>query len=790
MIWITFPVLFIFYSFNQLSGSAFKQQELFAKAQLYNSNYPLEKLYLHLDRPSYWAGEDVWFKSYLLNGVVPECNLYVELINSSGKIINKNLCWSQNGLAYGDFLLPDTLSSGVYQVRAYTDWMRNFGEEAFFRKNIVIWGFTRKEIKEESTQLKSRDADLQFLPEGGTFIANLKNRVAFKAVDKNGKGIDVEGKIIDSKGNEIIDFKSQHNGMGSFVFIPEENKKYEAEVIFAGRISFKYDLPAVRETGVRMMVERSASDAFTIEVAENSKSMNANKKYMLVGQTNGNICYNREIKLNNGTGIAKLNMDSLETGITKFTLFDESLFPLCERLVFINHNDFIHLEKNTNKIVFTTREKVKVNVVAKTEEDSACFSSLSLSVFQPENQLELEKYPENILSQFLLHSELKGTIEEPGWYFKDDSAGTQEALDNLMLTHGYRYFEWEEIINDKYPEIEYWPERSIQVKGQVTHLFTGKPVENCNVVLMSLKSLLAVEQDTTDSMGNFLFSNLFFDGTVYYAIQAGKAQKRSTNWIELDTRSSVSPVVSILPVNYRYDNEKQINTTYYLSELSSDLINRKWHLGDTIILGDINILAKEPVEATIHLRPYLEADYVFEVEKYDDVSADINEMMFTYSAFMRNFLGKGPQYFLDGVPVDPEFIAGLPGNWFEKVEAVRLAPTRNGFNPGLFYYTKRGESHKKVFDGMGMKSYKMTGYSLIRKFYSPDYDNKDNVSFQEDFRNTIYWNPLVRTDSTGTASVSFFNSDEPGTVQIVVEGITSEGKICRGIANYTVIESF
>jgi len=148
-IFILLLTVFIFHSFNPAPVRQNNEHDLLARANLYSLRFPNEKIYLHLDRPSYWAGDDIWFKAYLLNPSIQECNIYIELINLSGSVIDKITCWSQNGLAYGDFNLAYSISSGVYQIRAYTNWMRNFDDNWFFRKNIIIWNLRDKEIKQE-----------------------------------------------------------------------------------------------------------------------------------------------------------------------------------------------------------------------------------------------------------------------------------------------------------------------------------------------------------------------------------------------------------------------------------------------------------------------------------------------------------------------------------------------------------------------------------------------------------------------------------------------------------------
>ncbi len=791
-----------FHSFNQVSGQEKKEQELITKANLYQLRFPQEKIYLHLDRPSYWAGEDIWFKAYLLNSAIPDCNLYVELIHSSGEIIDKKILWAQNGLAYGDFHLEDTVSSGSYQIRAYTNWMRNFGDEWFFRKDIIILNLRDKSIKSDFAELKSKEIDLQFFPEGGTFVAGVENKVAFKAVDKNGIGIPVEGEIVDDKGNRIITFKSSFKGMGSIVFTPKKGEKYTAQAFISEDISVKTELPVLQIDAIKLTVNPNDSAKIKLQISGNPNQMENTQtnEFLLIGQTGGQVCFRKQIALTEKTTSFEVDKNLFPTGIVKFTLFDNEMIPHCERLVFVNHHDFISLEIETEKPDYLTREMVQLEVKAFTKAGNACQANLSMSVYNPSNSLETEKYPKNILTQFLLDSELKGTIEDPAFYFKDDSISTLQALDNLMLTHGYRYFDWEEIVENKMPEIDYQPESSIQLKGKVKNWLTDKPVEDCSVTMMFVKSLLNVQNQKTDSRGDFLFSDLFFYDTVYVSLQAGSKKGKKKNWIEIDDRSSVSPNPGYLPLNYQYNHDNQFSTSFYLSEISSDLINRKWSLSDTILLGDINVVSRKIAKGDGHFRPYLNADIVIDSKKlknevgsiYDAIDGKIaglrteitpeGETVFMYRL-------KPVRLYLDGTPVDNDLLSTFSSSTFDKVEFIKNALSAGvNYSGGLLYfYTTRGQKFENMpTDALGMKSARIIGYSVIRKFYSPVYETRQPVADRKDFRSTLYWNPIVRTNSTGVAQVSFFNSDETGNMQIIVEGITSEGKLCRGTGSFNV----
>ncbi len=241
---ITFAVftsVFLSQSFSQTDLSESKIQELRNKLVTANSEYPSENIYLQLDRPSYWANDDIWYKAYL-ETQTDSLNIYVELISPSGKVLQKKIYLAIDGLAYGELHIPDTTSSGVYQIRAYSNWMRNFEENAFFSKNFIIWNLKDKIFQDKPEILNIKDIDLRFFPEGGTLLSGVKSILGFKAVDENGIGIDVEGIILDEQDNFVTAFKSLYKGMGKIVLIPENNKTYRAEVIFDNR-KIRVDLP-------------------------------------------------------------------------------------------------------------------------------------------------------------------------------------------------------------------------------------------------------------------------------------------------------------------------------------------------------------------------------------------------------------------------------------------------------------------------------------------------------------------------------------------------------------------
>lgn len=783
---LIFLIVFILQAFFPSPFPENKAQQLFDKSEIFNAKFPQEKIYLQTDRSSYWTSDDIWFKAYLKDSPIPDCNLYVELLNSSGTIMQKKLFWAQNGLAYGDLHVSDTLTSGVYQIRAYTSWMRNFDDCWFFRKNLVILNIRDKQVPNQVRELKENEIDFQFFPEGGTFIEGVENKLAFKACDKQGKGLDLYGKVFDEHGIEVVSFKSLFHGMGSFNIRPQKGNKYTAEIILAGKFKKKIKLPVAEESGVHLSLETADSLKLHAHVSIRpvSGETNPDAEFLLVAQSGGVVAFRSTTVLKNGSCDLEISKALLPQGIIQFTLFDPNLIPICERLVFVNHHDYINVDIKPEKESYLPREKVqlRVNAVSKNEIQSA--ANLSMSVYNIENQLATEDYPGNILTWFLLNSELKGQIEDPAIYFKDNNPSTLDALDNLMLTHGYRTFEWKAISLDQFPQIDFPAEGGLQVRGKVKTILSGKPIPDSQVTMMLVKTQYGVYSQTTDSKGDFVFPNLYFYNDVFFSLQALNQKGKRNTAIELDQKTSVSPECRYLPLDYKYVGESPVNTMKILLDNNQDFIIKKWHLSDTVLLSNVNVVAFKRKKGDGYNRAYVEPDHVYETSKHDHIYSNIIENL-ENDAYMNKYLSA--QFYLDGVPVDPDFIASLPVSSIDKIEVVKIGAFMKDGGPGVFFYLKRGvHEQPTIIDASGMLSGQLVGYSISRKFYSPDYETKATDENKKDLRSTIYWNPILRTDSAGMANVSFFNGDESGEMQVVVEGITSNGKLCRGLCRYEV----
>jgi hypothetical protein len=230
-------ILLLVFSFVQVDPGNNIIKNILFRLETYYDWYPQQKVYLHTDKNSYDASETIWIKGYLVNASdhkhdSSSTNLYLELVDPNGNIVQEKLLKLTRGFANGDFSFTDTIPEGLYRIRAYTNWMLNTGEDFLFTKDVYLANpefrvYATKEkvriVKRESKSnvKKAEKFDVSFYPEGGHLVAGAMNRIGFKALNHLGAGVNVTGALVDKKGRRVAEFSSAHAGMGSFSFKPE-----------------------------------------------------------------------------------------------------------------------------------------------------------------------------------------------------------------------------------------------------------------------------------------------------------------------------------------------------------------------------------------------------------------------------------------------------------------------------------------------------------------------------------------------------------------------------------------
>jgi len=380
--------------------------------------------------------------------------------------------------------------------------------------------------------------DIQFFPEGGQLVNDVRSKVAFKAIGTNGLGADVKGVIIDNANNEVAYFQSQHAGMGVFAFTPQSGKTYTAKITLADNLMVTTRLPAIAAKGFVLAVNNNDSAKITIRVATNAATLQEKQgsAFSIVGQSGGVVYFTSAGKLDNASFNIVVPKNRFPAGIAQFTLFSAANEPLNERVAFIQNNTgLLNLNLSSPKTSYAAKEKVGLALAAKDNAGKPVSGNFSLTVFNDDITPVNENDENTILSNILLTSDLKGYIESPNYYFNKVSDQTRADLDMLMLTQGYRRFEWKEIMADKYPAITFKPERSLSLSGTLT--VSGQPVAKAKVTSFSLLNNSSADTISNDQ-GKFTLAGINIIDTATLIIQARKEERTKDIKIVLDSKST------------------------------------------------------------------------------------------------------------------------------------------------------------------------------------------------------------------------------------------------------------
>jgi TonB-dependent SusC/RagA subfamily outer membrane receptor len=775
----------IFLSFTIIKNSGSDpSDDLASRLTEWYGKYPQEKVYLHLDKQTYNVGENIWFKVYFVNATTNEPSshsnvLIVELINSFGKTSMTRLLKLRNGFAMGDFAVQDTVPAGLYEIRAYTSWMRNFGDDYFFRRQIEIMNpeyseqlyrqdkQANKKLKKKSIR-KSEKIDIQFFPEGGDLVNGLESRVAFKAVNELGQGIDVRGEVHDKKGNRITEFQSFYQGMGAFSLKPSASEKYYAVVVTGEENDVKIPLPEPLKSGFVLTVDNVNSKDITVNI----RSTLNDARIFLIGQTRGQVNYNRSFTLESGSTEIKIPVNLFPTGIMQLTLFNQESVPQCERLVFINHNDVLNIALETDKENYGSREKIVLKMAAKNINNHPVDGNFSLSVTENESNNDRGDFYSGIISYLLLSSDLKGRIQNPDYYFQKNTSESRTALDYLMMTQGWRRFNWENVIGSVPLKIEYEVEKGLGVEGKVTKELFDLPLKYLPVTLTVLSGFNDFYETRTNEKGRFIFNLPDYEDTLNIEITSVRESGRKNLVIYIDATE--------LP-------EREVLFSSYSKEMA---------ITGTNLFRPVPEEEKDPNQSTltgIHGTPdnviYVDEKLASYNNVFDIIKGRVPGVMVTGDKVQirgpNSFvLSTEPLYLIDDVPVDASAISTLNPQDVERIEILKGPSTAiygsRGANGVIAVYTKRGKFIKK-----GILESQILGFYRPREFYSPKYETRFDFMKPDD-RITLYWAPTITLDSIGQAEIVFYSSDVKGTFDITIEGITPDGEIGETISTINI----
>jgi len=764
-----------------------------------------------MDKPYYAAGDDVWFKAYVVEGSSHQFStlsgiVNVELIDAHDSVKQSVKLPLILGTAHGDFALPDTLHAGNYRIRAYTNYMRNAGSDYFFNQPVTIINTInpRKGNDKTASNITGSKIDVQFFPESGYLVNGIPTKVAFKAISPNGLGTEIKGTVTDSKGRQVAQFMSTHLGMGTFEITPVAGETYSAKITDADG-SESILLPKANNDGYVLTINDNDSRNIGIKISESQSSLknNPNRQVTLVAQSGGKIYYTLKNKSGNAVFNATIPKNALPGGIVQFTLFSASGEPLNERLVFIQNTHQLNLAVTSDQKIYEPRQKVKLMLDAQNYLNKPATGSFSVSVTD-ETKVPVDQDAENnIMAHLLLTSDIRGYVEQPAWYFNHNDEKSHAALDALMLTQGYHRFEWKQILNNNFKEQQYRVENDLRISGTVLTT-DGKPVVNGPVNLYNLDSVMYSRNTVTDEHGRFVFKNLTFDDSVRFIVQARTAKNRKDVDIKMD--KILPPGTSGDKIHPGFDVQVNSGLTVY-AENSKLFYNaqRNAGLGNHVItLQEVIIREKkELLKYSSNLNGPGNADQIIRGSELamlgcpniaDCLQGRLVGVNFSNGIAYSTRDQRPMQLVVDGVYVEGSYLNKV--NYFDiqGIEVLRnigLTAIYGGRGGSglLLITTKHGGENDDIPEpiyGRGITTYYPKGFYIAREFYSPRYDNPKTNKQLADLRTTVYWQPNLLTGNDGKAAFEYFNAGSKGTYRVVIEGISGDGSIGRQVYRYRV----
>lgn len=723
---------------------------------------PSQLIYIQSSKGIYEPLEDLWFKAYLLDSrtFAPSSlcqTLYLQMLHeNTKKVVWQEKYEVQNGFVDGHVFLQDTLSAGDYLLAAYTS-NSFFGDSSDLKSICRIQ--IRKELKPNydgwiepvNLPVKSKKGPIQFntFPEGGNLVAGIQSKIAFKALNEDGAPLDIQETLFEDS-IPLLSFKSAHAGMGSLELTPVAGKKYYIRLLDPATDSI-YLLPEVYSEGMSLQLISRDKEFLEFKV---SQSPAIEKKIVyLRGHIRGIVCCIARGELLNELNIKIPLKEFPFQGIAEFTLFNDSLTPIAERLVYVNPEKKLFITTELNKVRYETKEKATLKITVKDENGQPVVANLGVSIYDKLYQNQAD--PVNILTHCYLTSQLRGKIYNPGYYFDSKNTDRVDALDLLLQTQGWRRYVWDEsalkesgklkqqvILDGVEGEVHATKnQKKAQSMQQFVMVYNAGKKENTKLLLADSFGKFAITpQHLKECQGSYVYLKPMAPEEYKPRISLSDPFQRINR---IRTGKEINyplpgPIVKIkeeVPLDPYVEGRKTIKIPEVtVTARGSGVFRNKY-------IGQLDSLAKLESPFWVCKHGYLEG-------YKDGYSHECNDTTRTK-------------------PVD--------GKTYRLIKYVRIDGSRLEVVADVYdiEFQDPKFTEEELLKMNNLSSLK--AYYVHREFYQPNYDNVTWQDSLSDFRNTLLWRPLVITNEKGEATVEFFCSDLNTGFVGTIEGINGEG---------------
>ena len=813
------------------------------QAQTFANNFPREKAYLHFDNTSYYVGDTIWFKAYVTLAEQQTFSqisrpLYVELVDQTGHIADKQIIKLTQGEGNGQFILPPSMLSGYYEVRAYTRWMLAFNEPQYFSRTFPIYQLTNSDKLERSittyelsSSMENRPSEteeklnVRFFPEGGQLVEGVTSQVAFKAESKNEGNIELSGTIYTKEGAEITSFETLHDGMGRFEYTPSAQPAI-AKVDFQGK-KYEFTLPQALPNGYVLSTVSNAG-ALLVRVFCNAATPQDTLAVFISHQGRPYVHQLISCRADAPREFI-LPTRKLPAGVLQVSLINRAGNTLCERFVFANPRAPLQISTEGLKEVYAPYAPIRCELQIKNAKGEPVSGELSVSIRDGVRSDYLE-YDNNIFTDLLLTSDLKGYIHQPGYYFASPSPRKQTELDVLLMVHGWRKYDMSQAISTAPFTPLQLPETQLALNGQVKSTILKNKLKDIALSVIVKKDDQFITGGTvTDENGRFTIPVEDFEGTTEAVIQTRKVGKERNKDASILIDRNFSPA----PRAYGYKelHPEWKDLAYWQQKAESfdslymDSIRRVEGL---YVLDEVEIKSKRRQGSNMATKISEKSiDAYYDVRRSVDVLRDNGKIVTTIPELMEKL---SPQFYWDRTndkhtyrqkPIcyimDNHILSETETQMMltevDGLASIIISKGTGGIDDDIIQNTKMSEVtdstgvdiskldkysvfyliplprrdvlNKSQSAVLGTRQTVIQGYTRPLEYYSPAYPTKELYMDKVDKRRTLYWNPSVQADENGKAVIECYNNQYSTPLIIQAETLGKDGQI--GSMRYSTI---
>ena len=813
------------------------------QAQTFANNYPREKAYLHFDNTSYYVGDTIWFKAYVTLAEKQTFSpisrpLYVELVDQTGHIADKQIIKLTQGEGNGQFILPRSMLSGYYEVRAYTRWMLAFNEPQYFSRTFPIYQLANSDKLERSittyelsSSMENRPSEtkeklsVRFFPEGGQLVEGVTSQVAFKAESKNEGNIELSGTLYTKEGAEITSFETLHDGMGHFKYTPSAQPAV-AKVDFQGK-KYELTLPQALPNGYVLSTVNNAG-ALLVKVSCNTATPQDTLAVFISYQGRPYVHQLISCRADAPQEFI-LPTRKLPAGVLQVSLINRAGNTLCERFVFSNPRAPLQLSAEGLKEVYTPYAPIRCELQVKNAKGEPISGDVSVSIRDAVRSDYLE-YDNNIFTDLLLTSDLKGYIHQPGYYFVSPSPRKQTELDILLMVHGWRKYDMSQAISTAPFTPLQLPEAQLVLNGQVKSTILKNKLKDIALSVIVKKDDQFITGGTvTDENGRFTIPVEDFEGTTEAVIQTRKVGKERNKDASILIDRNFSPAPRAYGYKELHPEWKDLTHWQQKAEnfdsLYMDSIRKVEGL---YVLDEVEIKSKRRQGSNMATKINEKSiDAYYDVRRSVDLLRDNGKIVTTIPELMEKlspqfdwdrsndkltYRQKPICYIMDN-HILSETETQMMLTEVDGLASIIISKGTGGIDDDIIQNTKMSEVtdstgvdiskldkysvfyliplprrdvlNKSQTAVLGTRQTVIQGYTHALEYYSPAYPTKELYMDKVDKRRTLYWNPSVRTDENGKAVIECYNNQYSTPVIIQAETMSKDGQI--GSMKYSTI---